>query len=107
MPPRGSFAENVGKTCIVVERDVAGFVTSRLLIAFVNEAIGLVEAGVATPSDIDLACTLGFGHAMGPFATLDLTGLDVIEHAAQVDLRRHRRCPIRAAGAAAAEGRRR
>ncbi len=79
-----SFAEDVGKTCIVVERDVAGFVTSRLLIAFVNEAIGLVEAGVASPSDIDLACTLGFGHAMGPFATLDLTGLDVIEHAAQV-----------------------
>ena len=78
------FAESVGKTCIVVERDVAGFVTSRLLIAFVNEAIGLVEAGVATPSDIDLACTLGFGHAMGPFATLDLTGLDVIEHAAQI-----------------------
>ena len=79
-----SFAENVGKTCIVVERDVAGFVTSRLLIAFVNEAIGLVEAGVATASDIDLACTLGFGHAMGPFATLDLTGLDVIAHAAQI-----------------------
>jgi 3-hydroxybutyryl-CoA dehydrogenase len=78
------FAENLGKTCIVVERDVAGFVTSRLLIAFVNEAIGLVEAGVASPSDIDLACTLGFGHAMGPFATVDLTGLDVIAHAAQV-----------------------
>jgi 3-hydroxybutyryl-CoA dehydrogenase len=78
-----AFAEALGKTCVVVERDVAGFVTSRLLVAFLNEAIGLVEAGIATPADIDLACKLGFGHAMGPLATLDLTGLDVILHAAQ------------------------
>jgi 3-hydroxybutyryl-CoA dehydrogenase len=77
------FAEALGKTCVVVERDVAGFVTSRLLVAFLNEAIALVEAGIATPADIDLACKLGFGHAMGPLATLDLTGLDVILHAAQ------------------------
>jgi 3-hydroxybutyryl-CoA dehydrogenase len=78
-----AFAEALGKTCIVVERDVAGFVTSRLLVALLNEAVALVEAGIATPADIDLACKLGFGHAMGPLATLDLTGLDVIMHAAQ------------------------
>jgi 3-hydroxybutyryl-CoA dehydrogenase len=78
-----SFAEAVGKTCVVVERDIAGFVTSRLLIAFVNEAIELVEGGVATPADIDTACRLGFGHVMGPLATVDLTGLDVILHAAR------------------------
>jgi len=77
-----AFAEAVGKTCVVVERDIAGFVTSRLLIAFVNEAIALVEGGVATPADIDTACRLGFGHVMGPLATVDLTGLDVILHAA-------------------------
>ena len=78
-----SFAEALGKTCVVVERDIAGFVTSRLLIAFVNEAIALVEGGVATPADIDTACRLGFGHVMGPLATVDLTGLDVILHAAR------------------------
>jgi len=78
-----AFAEAVGKTCVVVERDIAGFVTSRLLIAFVNEAMALVEAGVATPADIDTACRLGFGHVMGPLATVDLTGLDVILHAAR------------------------
>jgi 3-hydroxybutyryl-CoA dehydrogenase len=78
-----AFAEAVGKTCVVVERDIAGFVTSRLLIAFVNEAIALVEGGVATPADIDTACRLGFGHVMGPLATVDLTGLDVILHAAR------------------------
>jgi 3-hydroxybutyryl-CoA dehydrogenase len=78
-----TFAEALGKTCVVVERDVAGFVTSRLLVALLNEAVALVDAGIATPADIDLACRLGFGHAMGPLATLDLTGLDVILHAAQ------------------------
>ncbi len=78
-----SFAEALGKTCVVVERDIAGFVTSRLLIAFVNEAMELVEGGVATPADIDTACRLGFGHVMGPLATVDLTGLDVILHAAR------------------------
>ena len=78
-----AFAEAVGKTCVVVERDIAGFVTSRLLIAFVNEAMALVEGGVATPADIDTACRLGFGHVMGPLATVDLTGLDVILHAAR------------------------
>ena len=76
-----AFAESLGKTCVVVERDIAGFVTSRLLIAFVNEAIALVEGGVASPADIDTACRLGFGHVMGPLATVDLTGLDVILHA--------------------------
>lgn len=76
-----AFAESLGKTCVVVERDIAGFVTSRLLIAFVNEAMALVEGGVATPADIDTACRLGFGHVMGPLATVDLTGLDVILHA--------------------------
>jgi 3-hydroxybutyryl-CoA dehydrogenase len=78
-----AFAEALGKTCIVVERDVAGFVTSRLLVAFINEAVALVEAGIATAADIDIACRLGFGHPMGPLATIDLTGLDVILHAAR------------------------
>ncbi|OLE24664.1 MAG: 3-hydroxybutyryl-CoA dehydrogenase [Catenulispora sp. 13_1_20CM_3_70_7] len=57
-----AFAEEVGKTCIVVNRDVAGFVTTRL-------------------EDIDLACRLGFGHAMGPLATTDLTGVDILRNA--------------------------
>lgn len=78
-----NFAESLGKTCIVVERDVAGFVTSRLLVALLNEAVAIVESGVASASDVDVACQLGFGHTMGPLATLDLTGLDVILHAAE------------------------
>ncbi|WP_418959172.1 3-hydroxyacyl-CoA dehydrogenase family protein [Streptomyces tritici] len=75
------FAESVGKTCIVVNRDVAGFVTTRLISALVVEAAKLYESGVATAEDIDLACKLGFGHAMGPLATADLTGVDILVNA--------------------------
>jgi len=76
-----SFAESVGKTCVVVNRDVAGFVTTRLITALVMEAVRLYESGVASAEDIDTACRLGFGHAMGPLATTDLTGVDVLHHA--------------------------
>ncbi|MEU2209085.1 3-hydroxyacyl-CoA dehydrogenase family protein [Streptomyces hygroscopicus] len=75
------FAEGVGKTCIVVNRDVAGFVTTRLISALVVEAVKLYESGVATAEDIDTACKLGFGHAMGPLATADMTGVDILLHA--------------------------
>ncbi|MFF4949187.1 3-hydroxyacyl-CoA dehydrogenase family protein [Streptomyces chattanoogensis] len=77
------FAESVGKTCIVVNRDVAGFVTTRLISALVVEATKLYESGVATAEDIDIACKLGFGHAMGPLATADLTGIDILMHATE------------------------
>ncbi|ADI06887.1 3-hydroxybutyryl-CoA dehydrogenase [Streptomyces bingchenggensis BCW-1] len=77
------FAEGVGKTCIVVNRDVAGFVTTRLISALVVEAAKLYESGVATAEDIDTACKLGFGHAMGPLATADLTGVDILLHATE------------------------
>lgn len=75
------FAESVGKTCVVVNRDVAGFVTTRLICALAMEAVRLVENGVASAEDIDTACRLGFGHAMGPLATTDLTGVDILRNA--------------------------
>jgi 3-hydroxybutyryl-CoA dehydrogenase len=76
-----SFAESLGKTCVVVNRDVAGFITTRLICALAMEAIRLVESGVASAEDIDTACKLGFGHPMGPLATTDLTGVDILRHA--------------------------
>ena len=76
-----TFAERVGKTVVVVNRDVAGFVTTRLISALTMEAIRLVESGVASAEDIDTACRLGFGHAMGPLETADLTGVDIMLNA--------------------------
>jgi 3-hydroxybutyryl-CoA dehydrogenase len=75
------YAEGIGKTVIVVNRDVAGFVTTRLITALSNEAIALVESGVATAEDVDTACRLGFGHAMGPLTTSDMTGVDIMLNA--------------------------
>jgi 3-hydroxybutyryl-CoA dehydrogenase len=77
-----AFAEEIGKTCVVVNRDIAGFVTTRLITALVVEAVKLVESGVVSAEDLDTACKLGFGHPMGPLATTDLTGVDVLLHAA-------------------------
>jgi 3-hydroxybutyryl-CoA dehydrogenase len=76
-----TFAERTGKTVIVVTRDVAGFVTTRLISALAMEAVRLLESGVASAEDIDTACRLGFGHAMGPLETSDLTGVDIMLNA--------------------------
>jgi 3-hydroxybutyryl-CoA dehydrogenase len=62
----------IGKTPIRV-KDVVGFAINRLLHALVIESIRLVEEGVCTPTDIDLGCKLGLGHAIGPFELLDNT----------------------------------
>jgi 3-hydroxybutyryl-CoA dehydrogenase len=70
------FSERLGKTAIVA-RDVPGFATSRLGIVIGNEAMRMVEEGVASPQDIDTAMKLGYGHPMGPFELSDLVGLDV------------------------------
>ncbi len=77
-----AFAEGVGKEVVVVNRDVAGFITTRLITALVVEAAKLYESGVASAEDIDTACRLGFGHPMGPLQTADLTGVDILLHAA-------------------------
>lgn len=78
-----TFAEGVGKEVVVVNRDVAGFITTRLITALVVEAAKLYESGVASAEDIDTACRLGFGHPMGPLQTADLTGVDILLHAAR------------------------
>jgi len=65
-----------------VERDIAGFVTTRIIAAVAMEAARLLEQGVISAEDLDTACRLGFGWAMGPLATFDLTGVDVLYQAA-------------------------
>jgi len=67
-----TYCREAGKTPIRV-KDVVGFAVNRVLHAFVIEAIKLVEEGVATPEDIDLACKLGLGHPIGPFELMDVT----------------------------------
>jgi len=75
------FVRSIGKEPVIVHKDVAGFIANRIGLAMTVVAVKLVEAGVATPTDIDKAMRLGFGHAMGPCETADLTGIDVLSHA--------------------------
>ncbi len=75
------FVRSIGKEPVMVQKDVAGFIANRIGLASTVEAIKLVEAGVATPEDVDKAMRLGFGHPMGPCETADLTGIDVLMHA--------------------------
>jgi 3-hydroxybutyryl-CoA dehydrogenase len=71
-----AWVEQLGKTAVVVQ-DVPGFASSRLGVALGLEAIRMVEAGVASAADIDVAMTLGYGHPTGPLRLTDLVGLDV------------------------------
>jgi 3-hydroxybutyryl-CoA dehydrogenase len=57
-------------------QDKPGFILNALLVPFNNDAIRLVEAGVAEPADIDRAIKAGLGYKMGPFELIDLIGLD-------------------------------
>ena len=69
------FAESCGKTPVEV-KDQAGFIVNALLFPYLNNAIRLHESGVASVADIDAAMKGGCGFPMGPFALLDLVGLD-------------------------------
>jgi 3-hydroxybutyryl-CoA dehydrogenase len=60
----------------VEARDVAGFVSNRILMPFVNEAVYALYEGVAEAEAIDAVAKLGFGHPLGPLALADLIGLD-------------------------------
>jgi len=65
-----AYCRDIGKVPIRV-KDVVGFAVNRMLHAFMIEAIRLVEEGVCTPEEIDVACKLGLGHPVGPFELSD------------------------------------
>lgn len=71
-----AYARQLGKEPILV-KDSPGFASSRLGVCLGLEAIRMVEAGVASPDDIDKAMVLGYGHPMGPLRLTDVVGLDV------------------------------
>lgn len=71
-----AMATALGKTPVEVN-DYPGFVSNRILMPMINEAIFCVHEGVATPEAIDTVMKLGMAHPMGPLALADLIGLDV------------------------------
>lgn len=83
----------------VVVSDAPGFVSNRVLMLTINEAVFLVQDQVATPEDIDRIFTSCFEHRIGPLATADLIGLDTILYSIDVlyesfNDSKYRPCPL-------------
>ena len=70
-----ALARGLGKEPVEA-RDVAGFVSNRILMPFINEAVHALAEGIADADGIDSVAKLGFGHPLGPLALADLIGLD-------------------------------
>lgn len=89
---------SMGKECIVV-KDMPGFVSNRVLMLTINEAIFLVQDQVASPEEVDKIFKSCFGHKMGPLETADLIGLDTILYSIEVlyesfNDSKYRPCPL-------------
>jgi 3-hydroxybutyryl-CoA dehydrogenase len=74
-----SASEEMGKTPLPC-RDSPGFVSNRILMPMINEAILTLQEGVADPEAIDGIMKLGMNHPIGPLALADLIGLDTVLH---------------------------
>jgi 3-hydroxybutyryl-CoA dehydrogenase len=93
-----ALGEQMGKE-VIVASDFPGFITTRLGMVLLNEAMYALMEGVGTAEDIDTGMRLGFNHPMGPLALADAVGLDVCLNAMNTLLEgfgdpRYRPCPL-------------
>ena len=77
-----SAAKKMNKTPVLLHKEIYGFLVNRFLQATRQEALKLLDMGVASYEDIDTAVMNGLGYPMGPFQLLDLTGIDLAYHVA-------------------------
>ena len=92
------FLRQMGKDFILVN-DMPGFVSNRVLMLTINEAVYVLQDGVATPEQVDQLFKTCFGHKMGPLETADLIGLDTILYSIEVlhesyNDSKYRPCPL-------------
>ncbi len=69
--------EKLEKIPVLLKKEVEGFLLNRIFRVIGQEALWMLEMGIATAEDIDKACVFGAGHPMGPFRLMDLTGIDL------------------------------
>lgn len=77
-------SSKLGKETVLCKKDSPGFIVNRILVPALNEAVFLVQEGVADPEDIDKAVKLGLNWPMGPLQLLDYVGLDTTFNITQV-----------------------
>ena len=77
-------AKRMGKETVLCKKDSPGFIVNRILVPALNEAVFLVQEGVADPEDVDKAVKLGLNWPMGPLQLLDYVGLDTTLNITQV-----------------------
>ena len=70
-------AKKMGKITVEVKKDSPGFVVNRIMIPHMLEAIKIVEEGIASVEDVDIAVKGGLNYPMGPFELMDLMGIDI------------------------------
>lgn len=75
-------SKKMGKVPVWLKKEIYGFIANRLLAAIKKEALFILESGVATHEEIDLAAENALGYPMGPFRLMDLTGIDLSYHIA-------------------------
>lgn len=73
-------ARKLNKIPVKLNKEIYGFLVNRILAAINNEALFLLDTGVASAEDIDSAVVNALGHPMGPFRLMDLTGIDLSYH---------------------------
>ncbi|MBC7342508.1 MAG: 3-hydroxyacyl-CoA dehydrogenase family protein [Clostridia bacterium] len=73
-------AKKMGKTPVLLHKEIYGFLVNRIVSAIRSEALYLYDMGIASYEDIDLAVVNALGHPMGPFRLMDLTGIDLAYH---------------------------
>ncbi|MFJ7366776.1 3-hydroxyacyl-CoA dehydrogenase family protein [Peribacillus frigoritolerans] len=69
--------KSIQKIPVVLKKEISGFIANRILGKLTDEALYLLENGYADHEEIDLVCTKALNHPIGPFALMDLTGIDV------------------------------
>jgi 3-hydroxybutyryl-CoA dehydrogenase len=77
------FVRSIGRTPVLLQKEIWGFIVNRILFAASEEALRLLEGGYASAEDIDIAVQKGLNWPMGPFHLLDFSGLDIFYGAMQ------------------------
>lgn len=76
-------AKKMGKVTVEVKKDSPGFIVNRIMMPHFIEAVKIVEEGIASIADVDIAVKNGLNYPMGPFELMDLTGIDIAYNVAE------------------------